>query len=201
MPAGPGIGVLPDPVRDPGELKIDPMARTQRPGLLNQKGEQKSKESHNRIPSGAEQLIQITQHRGGRSPDEVFLTVILPGHYPKPSPPKILGPSRNSTLMMIRRIHQVGQRHLKRLGHFKRINSEAETRPHQGNDGSDYVLGDRPVVWHLTQDFDVVWRQTDLFVGLTQGRMLRTQIRRIAAPAWKRDLTGVVIEVRSAPGE
>jgi hypothetical protein len=62
-------------------------------------------------------------------------------------------------------------------------------------------LGDRPVVWHLAENFDVVWRQTDLFVSLTQGRVLRTQIRRIAAPAGKCDLTGVVIEVRSAPGE
>jgi hypothetical protein len=47
MPAGPGIGMLADPIRDPGELEISPMTRAQGPGLLDQKGEQKGKKSHN----------------------------------------------------------------------------------------------------------------------------------------------------------
>jgi len=174
MPARPGIGMLSDPIRNPGKLKIDPMTCSQGPSLLDQKGEQKGKKSQNWSPSGAEQMVQITQHRRGSSPDEIFLTVILPGHRPETSAPRILGPSRYRALMVICRIHQVSQRHLKCLGNLKRINGNAKTRPHQRNDWGDYILGDRSVVGHLAENFDEFCRQTHFFLGLTQGGVLRT---------------------------
>ena len=60
MPARPSIGMLSDPIRNPGKLKIGPMTCSQGPSLLDQKGEQKGKKSQNLSPSGAEQMVQIT---------------------------------------------------------------------------------------------------------------------------------------------
>jgi len=94
--------------------------------------------------------------------------------------------------LMIRRIHQKLERHLKRLIDFERIKGEPKIRFNERNNRGHDILRNRPIFRQSSENFDMVRSQPNFFEGLAQRSLLWRLIALIATPTRESNLSGVI---------
>mmetsp|Transcript_22126 Transcript_22126/g.87070 ORF Transcript_22126/g.87070 Transcript_22126/m.87070 type:complete len:258 (-) Transcript_22126:4993-5766(-) len=145
-----------------------------------------------------EQAVEVAQHRGGRTPDEVLALGAAPGHRQKAP---LHTCDLEDVVTVMGGVHQKGQGHLEGLGHLEGVEHHFERRLDQTNHRCHLEVGNRRIDRQLANDLDMPSREADLFLGLSQGRRDRAIVVRLDAATGKADLAGVVAQVVGAPSQ
>ena len=88
----------------------------------------------------------------------------------------------------MRRIHEIGERHLEHISHLAGIGLQLKTRPDQRHHGRDDERRACDIGGQGSQHLDMLRGQGNFFLRFTQRGMYRILIGVIGATARKRDL-------------